>query len=527
LGTNPYANYGYAVLTAQALRAPDDVAVTYLGRHVTYGELDHRVNRRANALAAAGVSPGTRVACLLGETLTIAELYLAQAKLGSVLAAMNPYWSDEVLVSVIQATRCPVFLFDGTTEPVVTRIRDRLPDMATWIRAGGPAAASVDLDRLTERAPDTAPVVGVSGDDVLAMFFTSGTTGLPKAVAHTHASAISIAQIRLDVPRAPGCAFATGPIIWGVGFAVIAGPALYGGVRLVLENDFGPRNFLEVVPRERVTHISVIPSFFSQLLGDDAHVGVDLDSIQVIMLGAEPLLPSLLERIRARLPKAMLYSYYGQTEAPYSCWARQDDGSVPLTASGRARTSGAVRVVDPAGQRVTNEVGEIQLTGPHLMTRYDGLPDATANVLRDGWYVGGDVGVLDDSGVLTVLGRREDTIRKAGHWTLPSAVEDVVLALPDVAEAGAVGVPEWADEQRILVAVLPREGRRLNRTDVEQQLEHLPDALRPDAVVVVDELPHAQDASGGRGKLLRREIRSRWGALLEPADPSVPPPGPA
>ncbi|MET7393985.1 class I adenylate-forming enzyme family protein [Dactylosporangium sp. NPDC005572] len=499
-----YANLGFALLTAQARRAPDAVAVTHQGHGYTYDELDRRVNRRANALAAAGVAPGTRVASLLGDPLAITELYLAQAKLGAVLVALNPYWTDDVLVAVVESSGSPVVLYDAVSAPVIERIRDRLSGVRTWLRAEELSSDS-----------DAPPPIGASGDDVFALFFTSGTTGLPKPVTYTHSIALAAANLWTDVPRPAGSAFGTGPIIWGVGFVAIACPALLGGVRLVLESDFGPAGFLATVPRERITHVSVIPSFFAQLLSTDAHEGVDLDSIRIIMLGAEPLPRPLLERIRTRLPNALIYSYYGQTEAPYSCWARQDDGSVPLSSSGRARTLGAARVVDAEGRRLVGEVGEIQLSGPHVMAGYDGLPDATAAALRDGWFVGGDVGVMDETGVLTVLGRREDAIRKKGALTLPSTIEDAVLAMPGVAEAGVVGVPEHG-EQKVLVAVVPRQGVELTPEAVTAHLTSLPPAAWPDLVVIADELPHANDASGGRGKLLRREIRTRWGGPLSP-----------
>ncbi len=291
-GPSPYGNYAYATLTAPALRAPDQIAITYCGtEQVSYDALNRRVNRRTHALAAAGVKPGTTVASLLHETLNVTEVYLAEAKLGAVLAAMNPYWTDDVLVGVVEQSAAPVFLYDAHHDALVERIRPRLPGVPLWLRVGGPADGATDLDALAAASPDDEPELGAHHDDPLAYFYTSGTTGLPKAVVHTHDSSISIAQIWLDIPKTPDSVFATGPIIWGIGFTAIAGPALYGGVRLALENDFGPANFLTVAPRERVTHISVIASFWSQLLADDRHESVDLSSLRAILIGGEPLLP--------------------------------------------------------------------------------------------------------------------------------------------------------------------------------------------------------------------------------------------
>ncbi|WP_370027375.1 class I adenylate-forming enzyme family protein [Planotetraspora sp. GP83] len=505
---SPYGNYAYAVLTANALRTPDKVALTYCGeRSFTYDVLNRLVNRRANALAAAGVRPGQRVAALLNETLKVAEVYLAQAKLGAVTAALNPYWPVETLRAVVEHSEADTFLYDATVERVVGQIRPGLPGVTTWIEVA---------DLSESESSDAEPPVGGAGDDPLALYYTSGTTGLPKAVIHTHASSLATAQIWLDVPRSSGSVFGTGAIIWGIGFPAIVGPALYAGMRLVLEQDWGPANFLRVVPRERVSHVSQIPSFYAALLASDDHASADLSSLRVIMLGGEPLTGSLLGRIKERLPDAGVYSYYGQTEAPYTCVGRVDDGSTPLGSSGRARTGCAVRITGPSGNRVVGQVGEINLAGPHRMTGYDKLPDKTAEVLRGDWYVGGDLGTLSEDGVLNVLGRREDSILKGGQWTQPSVIEEAATTVEDVAEAGAVGVPahvegENAVEQRIILAVVPRSGHSVDPAKLALALaESLPEWQRPDHIVVTEELPHFQDASGGPGKLLRREIRDRF-----------------
>ncbi|MGW5685724.1 class I adenylate-forming enzyme family protein [Nonomuraea sp. NPDC003754] len=498
----PYGNYAYAILTANALRTPDRVALTYCGeRSLTYDELNRAVNRRAHALIAAGVLPGQRVAALLNETLTVAEVYLAQAKVGAVTAALNPYWPVETLREVVAASGCTAFVHDATVARVVEEIRPALPQITTWI----------DAAELTS-PEEGEPPLGAGFDDPLALYYTSGTTGLPKPVVHTHASSLATAQIWLDVPRAPDSVFGTGAIIWGIGFPAIVGPALHAGMRLVLEQDWGPANFLKVVPREKVTHVSQIPSFYAALLGSPEHEQVDLSSISVIMLGGEPLTASLLSRIKQRLPGAGVYSYYGQTEAPYTCVGRVDDGSTPLGTSGRARTGCAVAITDPSGARVVDTVGEINLAGPHRMAGYDRLPDTTAEVLRGEWYVGGDLGTLSADGVLQVLGRREDAILKGGVWTQPSTVEEAATALDAVAEAGAVGVGDG----RILLAVVPVTGETLDSSKIALALaDILPPHQRPDAIVVTESLPHAADASGGPGKLLRREIRETYRHLVD------------
>ncbi|GIH96688.1 class I adenylate-forming enzyme family protein [Planobispora siamensis] len=522
MARSPYGNYAYAVLSANALRTPDRVALTYCGtQSFTYAELDRVVNRRVHALAEAGVEPGRRVAALLNETLHVAEVYLATAKLGAVTAALNPYWPVETLQAVVAASGATAFVYDSTVEQTVARIRPELPGITTWIKVGGPGEDAVDLDALSAAASEEEPEPGAAWDDPLALYYTSGTTGLPKAVVHTHASALATAQIWLDVPRAEDSVLGTGAIIWGIGFPALVGPALYAGMRLVLEQDWGPANFLKVVPREKVTHVSQIPSFYAALLGSDDHASADLSSLRVIMLGGEPLPAALLARMKERLPDAGVYCYYGQTEAPYTCFGRVDDGSTPLGSSGRARIGNAVRITGPDGARVLGETGEINLAGPHRMAGYDGLPDKTAEVLRGGWYVGGDLGVLSEDGNLTVLGRREDAILKGGTWSQPSAIEEAAVALDGVAEAGVVGVPAHVEgagavEQKILLAVVPRSGHSLDASKIELALgETLPGHQRPDRIVVAEELPHFQDASGGPGKLLRREIRERYQHLFD------------
>lgn len=519
---SPYSNFGYATLSTQRDRAPDAPALTYRGtEHLTYSELDRLVNKMANALLAAGLVPGERVATLLDSTMSVAQVYFAQSKIGSVLCALNPFWTPSVHEQIVSRIDATTFVYDAKFDDLVAELRPRLRAVERWVRirtdASDPVTDTVDLNALLASATPEAPSLGAGGDDLMALFFTSGTTGLPKAVQYTHASALAIARgLWLDVPAGRDATLGTGPIIWGVGFIAVAAPAIAAGIRLALEDNFGPARFLEAVPRERITHISVTPSFFSELLSSTDHETVDLSTLRVAMLGGEPLLPSLQAKITRRLPNLALFGYYGQTEAPYSVIARRDDGGIPDGVVGWARSDGAVCVVDSSGVPVIERVGEIRIRGPHVMAGYDHQPEATAEALRDGWFVGGDVGSIDRDGRLSVLGRRSDAIERGGDLVLPAQIEDAASRIEGVAEAGAVGIPVPGDSTRILLAIAPEKETVLDPVDIAEKLSYvLPLPARPDKVVITDELPHANDGSGGKGKLLRRALVEQFGSLFE------------
>jgi acyl-CoA synthetase (AMP-forming)/AMP-acid ligase II len=515
--TNPYGNFGYTTVTANAMRAPDQVAITYCGDvTITYGELDRRVNRMGHALLAAGVRPGDRVASLLHDSLNVVDVYLAESKIGATIAALNPFWPLDTIVAVAQRSRATAFVYDARFAELVASARPHLPAVTLWMALDVDDPASVALRPLADDAVDTEPPRHGFHDDEWMLLYTSGTTGMPKAVVHSHATGLGISNIWTDVPHSHDSVWGVGPIIWGSGFPSVMGCALYGGVRVALENDFAPLDAIKVIERERVTHLAVVTSFWTEVLRSKDHEAVDLSSLRLLIIGSEPLPRTLLRRIRERLPDVELYTFYGSAEAMYTTFGPIDeDDEREIRPSGRARAACAVKVVDQDGRRVLGTVGTLCHAGPHVTPGYLDQPELNAQVLRDGWFVGEDLGIQDANGEITVLGRRADAISTGGEWVQPAIVEDAALSLPGVAEAGAVGVPEGADEQQILLAVALEAGVELEEKEVALHLEGvLPASRRPAVIVVAESLPHNEQAVAGTGKLLRSAIRDRWGHLV-------------
>ncbi|CAA0081023.1 Long-chain-fatty-acid--CoA ligase [Halioglobus japonicus] len=515
--TTTFSNYGYAVTTANALRIPDAIALSYRGQQFSFSELNSRVNVTANALLALGVKPGDKVAVLIHDALPIAQCYLALAKIGAVIVALNPYWTDEVMLAMLKRCKIDASLTQAQDSERIAAMRAELPESITWLQleAGDLPANTASLATEKMQASDSEPETTRGGDDPLAYFFTSGTTGLPKAVVHTHNSCRSMADIWLALPRDEHSVWGTGTIIWGVGFPCTIGAALYVGMRVALEDDFGPQGLLDAITREPISHFCVIPSFFSDLLANHDHQNIDLSSISVVLLGGEPLPTNLLNKIKERIPDAALYAFYGQTEAPYTCFGRLDDGSQAANVAGLARPGCAAQVLDANGNRVTDVIGELAVTGGHCMQCYFDQPEKTAEDLRDGWFFSGDIAVQDKQGRITVLGRREDAIQRAGHFVQPLDIEDAAIGIAGVTEAGAVGVDREGTERAILLAVTTDSD--ISEAVILQQLQRiLPAHAVPDRVVIAEELPHSNDNSGGKGKLLRKKISEQFAHLLVP-----------
>lgn len=512
----PYANYGYAVTTLNALRTPDKIALSYRGEQFSFKQLNQRVNRSANALLNIGVKPAMKIGVLIHDALPIAETYLALAKIGATIVALNPYWDDDVLRQMLEQCQVGAILTQHQDQQRIAALRSSLNTKILWLQleAQDLPQDTQSLNLAKKHSSENEPAITVGGDDPMAYFFTSGTTGLPKAVVHTHNSCRAMADIWYALPRDEDSVWGTGTIIWGIGFPCTIGAALFVGMRVALEDDFGPAGLLDAIQREPISHFCVIPSFFSDLLSNHAHQDIDLSAITMVLLGGEPLATNLLNKIKQRLPKAALYSFYGQTEAPYTCFGRLDDGSQAANVAGLARPSCAAQVLDANGNVIIGEAGELAVTGSHCMQSYFAQPEKTTEALREGWFFSGDLALQDSHGRITVLGRSEDAIRRGGQFIQPLEIEDAAIGIKGVVEAGAVSIETGTTDQKILLAITINDD--LTDQAVLKQLEQrLSKNALPDHIVIAEELPHSNDNSGGKGKLLRREIRKQYGHLLD------------
>ncbi|NML08423.1 class I adenylate-forming enzyme family protein [Sphingomonas sp. G-3-2-10] len=503
---SPFGNYGYTVLTANALRTPDAIALAYRGEAYSFDQLNRAVNQVAHALIGRGVTAGKRTGSLMSDAFPIAKLYLAEAKTGVVTAAFNPYWDETMTLSAIETGALDFVVYDAAHAALAHALEPRTPGVK-WV-------AYEEIADAAATASEAEPPLGGFDEDIMAFFYTSGTSGVSKTVVHTHNSCKAISSVLLEIERSQDSVWGTGPIIWGIGFVATLGAALYVGMKAALEDDFGPARFLEAVQRERISHAAMIPSQWADLLSNHPHQDFDLSSLRMIILGGEPMSGTLLAKLRERLPQVSLYTFFGQTESPYTCVGRIEDEATAQTV-GRARISVPLRTIDAAGNRVVGVPGEIAISGPHVFKEYLGRPEDTAKALKDGWFLCGDLGIIGEDGRLVVLGRREDAISRGDRFVRPIEIEEVVLTIPGVAEAGAIGTPANADRQKIILAVSLQSGAQLSEADIRQQLSgKLAAADTPELIVVADELPHGNDASGGRGKLLRRAIRDQYEHLI-------------
>lgn len=510
-----FSNYGFAVTSANAMRTPDKIALSYRGEHYSFKVFNERVNLTANALLSLGAKPGMKMGVLIHDALSIAECYCALAKVGVTLVALNPYWEDDVMQKMLAHCEVDAMLTQSQDADRMASLRTTLKQTILWLQleADNLPANTQDLATAKETSVVAEPPIVGGGEDPLAFFFTSGTTGLPKAVVHTHNSCRSMADVWYALPSDEKAIWGTGTIIWGVGFPCTIGAALFVGMRVALEDDFGPAGMLAAIQQEPISHFCVIPSFWSDLLSNHAHEDIDLSSIKMVLLGGEPLATNLLKKIKQRIPQAALYGFYGQTEAPYTCFGRLDDGSQAANVAGLARPSCAAQVLAPNGEAIIGEAGELAVTGPHCLQSYYGQAEKTAEDLRDGWFFSGDLALQDEAGRITVLGRREDAIVRSGQYIQPLEIEDAALGIEGVSEAGAVSVDIGTEDQGILLALTTSQA--LTEKDILGKLEKTlsPQAL-PDRIVIADELPHSNDNSGGKGKLLRRQIREQYSHLL-------------
>lgn len=494
-------------LPRRAELTPDRVAMVIDERRITYAELDADAARCANVLASQGVGPGDRVGTLLDNGVPYVEVFFACARLGAIVLPLSPRLAAAELEFMVEDAGCSVLVYDAAFADLVKAFRPG-SSIRRALAVGDVDDPSYD-EALAAAEAVRAPEV-VAPDDVLAIFYTSGTTGRPKGAMLTHAN---VASTNLNMIISAGFAPEERTLMvlpmfhvggWNVNTLAVW---LLGGT-VYVERSFDPARALSLIQTEGLTGMMGVPTIYQMIADHPDFASTDLSSLRACICGGAPLPVALIRRYQER--GVRFVQGYGLTEAAPNCLILPaEDAERKAGAAGRPYFFVDVRVVDDHDEPVApGASGEIIVRGPSVMKGYWRRPEETAAALRGGWLRTGDVGRIDDEGYITIVDRLKDMYISGGENVYPAEVEKVLHAHPAIAEAAVIGVTDerWGEVGRAIVVARP--GASVTEDEVRAFCaEHLAKFKVPASVVLADALPR-----NATGKLLKADLRARFGA---------------
>jgi non-ribosomal peptide synthetase component E (peptide arylation enzyme) len=513
----------YSILAARAAAHPDRVAIVDRGRRVSYAELRTRVDRVAAGFAALGIGSGDVVTIQLPNWAEFAYVFFALERLGAVANQIGPdFRSREVdyilRFSESRAFVCPVSFKSFDYVKMIGELRPGLPDLKAVCVLGSPggplAAGLVSLDALVENpAAVPPPGAGQQADDVMRMAFTSGTTGNPKGVIHSHNTTLSTCRtLNADMRVTADEVFLIYlPLGLNWGYLTLV-QAVMAGARAVLLDQFGARAALELIQRERVTYIPTAPASIIAMLNEPDLSRYDLASLRVVITGGASCPIETIRDFRARM-HGHLIELYGMLETGFHTYTRLDDDPEAVTGTVGTVSSGlGLRLIDESGRDVAaGAEGEIAALGPSVHLGYHKNPAANAELFTaHGWFRTGDLGQFDGAGNVKIVGRLKEMINRGGKKFFPREIEEILYTHPKILHAAIVGVPDPRLGERNCLCVIPRPGQTLTLDEV---VGYLRDGVAtyklPETIELFDELPFTPTGKVQRHVLVRRVLERR------------------
>ncbi|MEO8335374.1 MAG: AMP-binding protein, partial [bacterium] len=395
-------------------------------------------------------------------------------------------------------------------------VRGELPAISPerMIKLGGVRRRGFsDYASLVDAASDVAPpAVQINDDDVFNIVYSSGTTGMPKGIIHTHhIRAMYCALFSSTWRMTPeSVVMHAGSLVFNGAFVTLM-PALFLGTTYVLQARFDAVEFIETVARERVTHVMMVPSQILAVMNAPNFSAERLVSLQMLGSVGAPLHRQHKDRLTAALP-GIFYELYGLTEGVITILDK-DDVSRKAGSVGVPQPFFELRIADADGVALpAGEVGEIVGRSPLLMPGYYKRPDLTADAIRDGWMFTGDMGYLDAEGFLYLVDRKKDLIISGGVNVYPKDIEEVIVTHPDVVEAAVFGIPSEKWGEAPMGAVVLRAGSSVDETTLKGWINERVGARYQQlcAVVIVPEFPR-----NAAGKTLKRLMRDAYWKGME------------
>ena len=485
-------------------------------RSMTWRVFDEKANRLANLLIKRGIKKGDKVAILLMNCLEWLPIYFGILKAGAVAVPLNFRYTAEEIKYCLDLSDAVALIFGPEFISRMEEIYDQIPKVKVLLFSGEnrPLFAE-NYDRLTANCSSEAPRIELSDHDDAAIYFSSGTTGFPKAILHTHKSLVAACyteqkhhgQTREDN-------FLCIPPLYHTGAKMHWFGSLLSGSKAVLLRGVRPEWILKTVSEEQITIVWLLVPWAQDILdaierGDINLADYKLAQWRLMHIGAQPVPPSLIRRWKKYFPNHLYDTNYGLSESiGPGCVHLGIENIHKVGAIGVPGYQWEVKILDDNGSPVSQgEIGELAVKGPGVMKCYYKDPEATAKTIREGWLLTGDMARMDEDGFIYLVDRKKDVIISGGENIYPVQIEDFLRAHGAIKDVAVIGLPDKRVGEIAAAIIELKPGCVCTEEEINAYCKSLPRYKRPRRIIF-DEIPR-----NPTGKIEKPRLREKYGAV--------------
>ncbi len=481
---------------------------------LTWSDFNKKANRFANLLLSRGIKKGDKVAILLMNCIEWLPIYFGILKTGALAVPLNYRYTADEIKYCLKLSDSDAIIFGPEFTGRIEEICDRIPKVKMWFYAGEDCPSFAEsYDRLVTYCSSHAPDIKLKDEDEAAIYFSSGTTGFPKAIIHNHQSLMHAAmteqnhhsQTKEDVFLCIPPLYHTGAKMHWFGSFLVGGKA-------VLLKGVKPEWILKAVSEEKCTIVWLLVPWAQEILdaidsGDIDLSQYKLDQWRLMHIGAQPVPPSLINRWRKIFPNHQYDTNYGLSESiGPGCVHLGVENIHKVGAIGKAGFGWKTKIVDENRNEVARgEVGELAVSGPGVMNCYYKDEKSTEEVLADGWLFTGDMAQEDEDGFIFLVDRKKDVIISGGENLYPVQIEDFLRKNDKIKDVAVIGLPDARLGEIAAAVVEVKPGMTLTEDELEDFCYDLPRYKRPRKIIFAD-VPR-----NPTGKIEKPKLREKYG----------------
>ena len=487
----------------------------YYRRELTWNVFNEKANRFANLLIERGIKKGEKVGILLMNCLEWLPIYFGILKTGALAVPLNFRYSADEIKYCVELAEIDILVFGPAFIGRVEEIADEISKgrLLYFVGDGCPGFAE-DYNAHTANCSSQSPKIDVNDDDEAAIYFSSGTTGFPKAILHNHESLMHAAKAEQNHHgQTKDDVFLCIPPLYHTGAKMHWFGSLLTGGKAVLLTGTSPKTILQAVSEEHCTIVWLLVPWAQDLLLalDNKELDIadyDLDQWRLMHIGAQPVPPSLIKHWKEYFPHHQYDTNYGLSESiGPGCVHLGVDNIDKVGAIGKAGYGWEAKIIDEQGETVKQgETGELAVKGPGVMTCYYRDPKATAEVLHDGWLYTGDMAMEDEDGFIFLVDRKKDVIISGGENIYPVQIEDFLRTNEAILDVAVIGLADHRLGEISAAIIELKPGVECTEEDIQEFCKKLPRYKRHRKIIFAD-VPR-----NPTGKIEKPKLREKYGA---------------